>query len=130
MRPKSRTIFGEYGTDIIFEGFELSRELPEIEKAEARELLAKANARCPKDIAAKAVAVLRARTKARAEQSDDLKLLVSVFAEDLQRYPADIVISACREWGENQKWFPSWSELKERCESKFERRSAMQDALE
>ncbi len=128
MTPKVQVRFGGYGTEIDFKGFDFNGA-PDADIAAARAILDEANALCPKPVAAKAVAVLKARTKSRAEQGDDLKLLIAVFSDDLQRYPADVVIAACRAWGENEMWFPSWSELKGVCESKFQRRRALQEIL-
>ena len=48
-------------------------------------------------------------------RDDDMAsdLNMKVFADDLGQYPGDIVHHVLKEWPERNKWFPSWSELRD-----------------
>lgn len=117
-----------YGFDYEFVGFEFGGA-PEEDIAAAMDILDRANARCPIEIAEKAVQTLRIRTVRRFEDVDDMVAVIAVYSEDLSEYPADVVIDACRSWARQSKWFPAWVELQELCDLMIRRRRAMRDAV-
>lgn len=58
------------------------------------------------------------------------ELRAMAYAEELSRYPADVVIWACREWprsGAQGSFFPAWAELRALCERRVERRRGLAD---
>ena len=64
----------------------------------------------------KELAGLKALTKSRAEQGADLKLMLAGFAARLDEFPADVVLEACRRWGNRETFFPAWAELRAECQ--------------
>lgn len=73
------------------------------------------------------------RTTARAQDHDDLKLRLVVYAEDLSEYPADVARYALREWPKLSTWWPTTHDLVKLMERWTERRrmllSTLEDAL-
>ena len=80
----------------------------------------------------KEVARLKALTAAARVGEQDLEIQLEVFAEELERYPMDVVRSACRDWPRcpGGKWWPSWAELRDMCDERFLKRKALLVALE
>lgn len=72
---------------------------------------------------------LRLVTKTRAEQQAITDAALSIMAEELSVYPADVVQAACRSWGRNSTWWPSLAELNLECEWRARKRLAMARAL-
>ncbi len=79
---------------------------------------------------AKAVGLLKVKTKERNLTQEDLALQVVVYAEELTVYPIDAVRAACRDWADTQTFFPAWSELRDRCEARVLFRRALALELE
>lgn len=65
----------------------------------------------------------------RHEGETTAELRAMAYAEELSRYPGDVVVYACRTWptGPDGKWFPAWAELRTLCERRVERRRALAD---
>lgn len=81
---------------------------------------------------AHAVAKLSARTKTRVQGLGEAALMAETMVEDLSQYPADVVEYACDWWckgGPDNKFFPSWPELREICERKVSGRKRLETAL-
>jgi hypothetical protein len=86
----------------------------------------------PSDRLAKALAVLFAVTKARAESVDDTGFALRSFVECLRRYPGDLALKALAEWPHRPggKWRPSVSEIVELMgQYGYPERKALHDAL-
>ena len=62
------------------------------------------------------VARLKLLTIPRNLTAEDLKLQVALLVEEFSAYPVDAARDACRGWLQTGKFFPSWAELRERCE--------------
>ena len=105
-------------------------DVPDADVMEAARTLDKSLLPCPPEIATRALTAMRMRTKGAAEASEDTEMRLALFAADLTAYPADVVIEACRFWGRNEKWFPSWAELREILDRRVQRRRAMRAALD
>ena len=91
-------------------------------------VLDKALVEAPADVVKKALARLVISTKSRAEDGDDLKFRLAVYADEL-RFPPDVVVEACQKWARTEKWFPSVAELIERCENLVRWRRVTRDTL-
>lgn len=61
-----------------------------------------------------ALAYCEALTKRRAD--DAAEVTAQAYKSALARYPMDVALQVLREWPERNPWFPSWSELRDRCE--------------
>lgn len=58
------------------------------------------------------------------------ELTLRVYARDLQEYPADVVRQVLRDWPNGSKWWPTWSELREKLEAGVRPRRLMRTMLE
>jgi hypothetical protein len=118
----------EYGFDEILMGYAFAGA-PDSDIESAKEILDALNTPCPENIAEEAVGRMRARTIRRAEDQMDMMLTIAVFSEDVANYPADVVIDGCRSWASQNKYFPSWSELKDMLDWRVRKRRLMREAL-
>lgn len=73
---------------------------------------------------------LKVMTTTRAEDVDDIKLVVGVYLEALSEYPADVVRHVLTTHAKMSKWWPSWQELAERLDLHTERRHRLSEILE
>lgn len=80
-------------------------------------------------LATKAVTRLRAKTAARAGGLADQHVTGQAYAEELAKYPADIIEAACQRWADNSRWWPAWAELKQECDRMAAKRRAEHRAL-
>ena len=119
-----------YGYDEVFKTFRLADALTPEARAAALRLVEAAMAPADKMTIAREVTRLRAMTKAKAEQEDDLKVLAALYSEDLRAYPTDVVVSVIRKWINREKWWPAWSELKAMLDEALRYRSALLKTLE
>lgn len=79
------------------------------------------------------VATLKARTKGRSVDAQEARFEARVLAQDLAAYPIDVIQWVCEYWvsgGAENKWMPSWPELRELCERRMQPRRALRKALE
>lgn len=119
-----------YGYDYEFIGYELSDgDIPESDRASARLLVDEVCKPSEPVIIFKELARLRVLTKARAESSDDLESMASIYADEMASYPQDCIVWACRKWARMEKWWPSWSELKELLDRAAKKRFALERVL-
>ena len=55
-------------------------------------------------------------------EGNDHKTMMSVYIEDLEDVPADVLDDACRQWRRTQKFWPTIAELLELCEPEVRER--------
>lgn len=72
---------------------------------------------------------IKAVTIGRAQGTGDLEVWLMAMGDELERYPADIVIAVCRVWARHEKWSPSLAELVSECDWKLAYRRHMLRAL-
>ena len=82
---------------------------------------------CGGRYAGEQLALLRARTKMRADQ--DGKLMAVAYIDWLAPYPADVAKAACEEWARGHVFFPAWTELEAICLRLMAKRKALRKAL-
>ena len=74
------------------------------------------------------------RTKSKNSDPREAAFEAQVLTRDLSGYPIAVVRDVCEEWplrgGEEGKWFPAWSELREQCERRMQPRRALRKALQ
>lgn len=84
--------------------------------------------------AIKMLALLRVRTKARAQGQDEDTLTAAAYADWLAQYPADIANAACEDWARGNVFWPAWVELQRVADKlvapRLSIRKALQAALE
>lgn len=87
---------------------------------------------CGTDFAIRQLALLRARTKFRADVNGTVAL--AAYADWLAQYPADAAAAACEEWARGMVFWPAWADLQRICDrlvsKRLTLRAALQKALE
>lgn len=92
-------------------------------------LLRELNAPAEQQACEHILARLKVLTRERSLTQDDMVAQIAIYAEGLAQYPLDVVREACRDWAQNEKWFPAWSEIRERCETLVMMRRDLMRAL-
>jgi hypothetical protein len=110
LKTRQRNLFGEDGQ---FEGTEETCEIaPDADREAVTLVLNDATAASQparKSDIAKALLRLSAKTAVRPGAPELGELVMTVFAEDLQAYPGDIVLEVIAGW--KGKWFPVFDDL-------------------
>lgn len=77
----------------------------------------------------RALAELALLCKSRPEETEDVAARLSIITARLRDYPGDVALEAIRRWGDSEKWFPSWAELRGRCELLGSKRMMVRTAV-
>lgn len=112
-----------------FSGFEVTRPIPYDEVREAVLLLNEALQPCPKDVAIKAMFALKVRTANTPADREIAEERIGLYLADLQSYPQDVVVSACRSIANQSPYFPAWANLLRELEWRVRKRVKMLEAL-
>lgn len=64
-------------------------------------------------------------TVARERDQADLKAMLAVMAEELAEFPADVIRAELRAWARHEKWWPTLSELRARCQRAMRLRKSL-----
>lgn len=83
---------------------------------------------CGADFAAQQLALLRARTKSRADQ--DGQLTAAAYTDWLAEFPKDVARLACEEWARGMVFWPAWADLQRICDRMISKRLALRAALQ
>lgn len=118
---------GSHGFETRFVGFTLNDGAEPDELRQALDAVGVTMRSAPMPVVINALARLRALTKAREGQADDL--MAAAYTEELAAYPADIVVDACKSVAKDSVFFPAWAELREACEWRVMRRRRLAEAL-
>lgn len=132
-RPVWRDNFGENGWNGYPERYELPAVISDDQRAMAGMALDLYRQACaPLDPVSLAheLATLRTRTAATKTSDGEMDMLLDSLVDDLADYPADLVLSAIRDWRRASKWWPKMSELLEHIEPEVARRRSIMAALE
>lgn len=65
----------------------------------------------------------------RPRNAGGAEVTVDAMATQLERFPIDVALQALKDWPERNHWFPTWAELRERCEALEAPRRAMLAAI-
>lgn len=88
---------------------------------------------CGGQAAERLLAVLRARTKARAQDAESAALTSASYAVWLGDYPFEIAEKVCEDWARNNVFWPAWADLQRTLDRlaapKLAIRKALNDAL-
>jgi hypothetical protein len=95
----------------------------------ALHLVERLDARAGQRDCGQAVGFLKLLTVSKALTPDDLKAQINALSALLAEYPLDAVKAACREWADTQRFFPTWTELREKCLEGVLLRRALASAL-
>lgn len=75
------------------------------------------------------MAELKFTTRQKAEDENDIKAQIEIYACKLEEYPFDVVLNVLTQYPNESQWFPSWFELRERLEGKMRKRREYQKML-
>jgi hypothetical protein len=133
VRTSKREIWEDKTTTHGWDGeltkIEWTKDLPEQDrqlalKTAQQSLMPMTGAECQK-----ALAKLRLMTKVRNESTEDIRLTLMFYEEELRSYPADVVRHVLSTQKNISPWWPAWSELKERLDLYSWKRRKLVDAL-
>ncbi len=116
-----------FGWDGLVSSYSLTRPISEIERSAALAVVGNTLDPAGEDFALTELARLRTMTISR-DVGQDLALVLSAYADELQRYPADAVREVLRGW--RGKFWPAWAELAERLDRLVAPRHALRVALQ
>jgi len=114
-----------YGFDYEFTGYTLGAIVPSHDRLTARNSVATALAGASADFVRQELARLRASTKARPEDGDDLAMRFQVLADECREYPPDVVRHALRGWAQREVFFPALAEIRDELQRLTRRRRAL-----
>jgi hypothetical protein len=97
-------------------GFELTRPLDPAEAADVLGWLDVLDRRPSRAELVQEVTRCLAVTVARERDQADLKAMLAVMAEELAEFPADVLRAELSAWARREKWWPTLSELRDRCQ--------------
>ncbi|MGI9484983.1 MAG: hypothetical protein ACR2RF_03690 [Geminicoccaceae bacterium] len=120
-----------YGWDGYVTGYNLPMVI-EASEGELREALVQvdqATQPLPDERIVLEINKLKVRCKMRAEQQEDMQMLIACLLDDLSEYPADVVVDVLKAWPRRSPWWPSWNELYEQLERKSAPRRAIRDVI-
>lgn len=120
-----------YGWDGYVTGYSLPMVI-EASEDELREALAQvqqATQPLPDERIVLEINKLKVRCRMRAEQQEDMQMLIACMLDDLSEYPADVVVDVLKAWPRRSPWWPSWNELYEQLERKSAPRLAIRDVI-
>ena len=120
-----------YGFDTEFSGYRLPESISGDEHAGAVRSIQSALAGADAQLVSQEIARLWLATKHREQDGGDLKMMGAVYAEEMKRYPSDVVVAVCRGWirKPNGKFWPSLSEMVEEADRLTEPRELLLSTL-
>jgi hypothetical protein len=104
----------EGGCKVEFRGYQLMRPLSEEERAQCRVVLDLANASAEPIEILKLLTRLKHMTISAAQDEQDIAAQMVCYAEELSKYPADIVRHVLQTQPNQSKFWPAWSEISSR----------------
>lgn len=116
-----------HGWDGYVARYEIAGPIGDRDRMAALEFLDDALQPAGEDFVLGELARLRAMTASR-DVGQDLTLVFAAYADEMQRYPADVVREVLRGW--RGKFWPTWAELVERLDRLVKPRHALRSAIE
>lgn len=128
LTSEHRTYFGIGGADVQT-SYKLTAPVSEADRAAAIAILETASAPPRPEEVLKLLYRLKALTVSREQHSEDVRAQAACYAEELMRYPADVVRYVLRTQPEHSKFWPAWLELAARLDLYSRRRVKLRKAL-
>lgn len=118
-----------YGYDCEFAGYALVDSIPALDRQRALGAVSEALAPAAAAFVRQELARLRASTKARPEEADDLAMRFQVLADECGNYPSDVVRHALRGWANREVFFPALADIREELQRASRRRRALLECI-
>ena len=115
--------------DFNLTGYTMMTPVPNADRDLAISLLRRSLGPLPRNTIEKELARLSSMTRSRNLKQDDLKLMVAAYADELEKYPEDIVVYVLRAWADTNIWFPAWADLAVELRWRTDKRQFKLDAL-
>ena len=115
--------------DYMLTGFELMTPIPDQDRADAITMLEASLMPLPRDETVKELTRLKVMTKSRNMEQAELSMMMSVYADELSSFPADIVRYVLRSVADTSPWFPAWADLAGELQWRTNKRKFMLDAI-
>ena len=110
--------------------FEIKAGTDPAEISAALSQVRSALAPCPSSTCRRELTRLKAVTASRDRAEIDETLMAQAYLDELQAYPADVVVDACRSLARSSRFFPSLAELTDALDWRVARRRRLGEALE
>lgn len=120
----------QYGWDGDFEGMEATKHIPQDDVCKAIMIINDICAPAQKKEIVAALGAIKLTTISRNLSSEDLSIAIAAYSNSLMKYPADAVVDALHYWSENEKFWPSLSELVAQVQRRTRRRMTIKKVLE
>lgn len=135
LSEKRRDFVGADGEfDCVVEGYSLilGVDAPDLDPDElirCQKIVVASLAPCPEQVLDQELAKMRASTITASGDAQDQMLRMAVYAEELEGYPQDVVVTVCRRFRRNLKFLPAVAELVQAIEDLMHERRALAEAL-
>ena len=129
LRAETVGRFGPGGYEAGPTSYRLMDGVPETDREAALAVLRSATAPATAAEILQLLTRLKVMTVSPSQGSDDLKMQMACYAQELFLYPGDVVRHVLRSQPRHSKFWPTWSELVERLEIYSRKRSNMLTAF-
>lgn len=113
-----------------FQGWRLTGPVPDQDRSMALALVKQSLTSMPTDELSRLLVRMRVKTRTKAESPELVDLQLEIYAQDLEKWPADVVRNALLHWSETQIFWPAWAELVAIMEPLTRKRRALLEVLE
>ena len=124
-KEKIKHLYGPNGYDYEVEGYDLALDALADCEMNIFEAIDFFNRPATYDFVAKQVGILKSVMASRNQTSEDMTVLVDVYAGMLEQYPPDAIASVVREIIETEKWMPTVSEIKKKLDKVVQYRTSI-----
>lgn len=69
-------------------------------------------------------------TKSRPQDQGDQTLMLAALTQELSEFPADVLATELRKWARREKWWPTLSELRDKCQQAMRVRKSLRRCCE
>lgn len=115
--------------DFNLTGYVLTNKIPEADQNLAVDLLNLSLSPMPRDTILRELTMLKVKTKMRNVEQNELTLMLTAYADELEAFPEDIVRYILRSYASTSIWFPAWADLAKELQWRTDKRQFKLNAL-
>ena len=119
----------QHSPDYDFKGYLITNDIAANDLNAAYEALKASLIPAEDELIARALLECRA-LMAHKNDGGDIDIILEAFVNRLKEYPKDAVLESLRKYPNDNKWFPTWSELQDDVEFRCKRRIELKKAIE